>query len=243
MLLKPPVEDRPDVPKVVVPVAMVELLHGPNPPSGVVEPIGLLLPVRLLPIRPLPIGLLLAGLVIIGAGTVTNGLMPPPFISVAPSGIVPPLSVDEPPTDGFISGDAMPADEVPAVAGGHELITPPSNVDMVPRLEDVPLTVEVVIPETDPPVADASPDPALAAVVGQLERPGLTGIGLMPPGLTSVAPSGIPDSEVEEVEPGMPSGEVDPMAGPPMTVCATAASQLSRIAILTTMNRRIGVSC
>jgi hypothetical protein len=45
------------------------------------------------------------------------------------------------------------------------------------------------------------------------------GIGLMPPGLISVAPNGMPVPP-EPVEPSVPSGDVAPMPGVLVRLCA-----------------------
>jgi hypothetical protein len=65
---------------------------------------------------------------------------------------------------------------------------------------------------------------------------------LRPPGSISVAPSGIP-VPLDPIEPGTPSGDVGPIAGVVVEVCACAAPQLSRIADVITSHRRIGTSC
>jgi hypothetical protein len=41
---------------------------------------------------------------------------------------------------------------------------------------------------------------------------GSNGVGLMPPGESSVAPKGIPTGPTEDAIPGMPSGDVAPIA-------------------------------
>jgi len=57
------------------------------------------------------------------------------------------------------------------------------------------------------------------------------GAGLRPPGSISVAPSGIPVAlfdPLDALEPSTPSGEVAPIPGTVITLCACAAPQPSR---------------
>jgi hypothetical protein len=58
------------------------------------------------------------------------------------------------------------------------------------------------------PLAEIPP-PAHGSVLAV----GSSGIGLTPPGESSVAPSGIPTAPTDDVAPGTPSGEVVPIAG------------------------------
>lgn len=108
--------------------------------------------------------------VLLGAGTATSGLTPPPFSSVAPSGIVPPLRVDEM-LPGFESGEAMPfgdtaPDDVHPEVDASDPVDPAdpiepadpvvlspalSNVEFVPVMDDVPIMDEV-------PYVPASPE-------------------------------------------------------------------------------------
>jgi hypothetical protein len=133
-------------------------------------------------------------IVLPGAGTVIIELTPALSISVAPSGMVPPLRVN-PLDPGIESGEAVPLDKTAE--------------------EDVQFDVEAAEP------AASSPPPSKvelpAPVVPQLEP----AAGLKPPGLISVAPSGIPVpfDPLDPLVPGVPSGEVVPMAEVPVAVC------------------------
>jgi hypothetical protein len=186
--------------------------------------------------------------VVLGPGTVTNGLTPPLFNSVAPSGIVPPLRVDEM-LPGFDSGEAVPLDDpadvvqldVAPIVPMYPVIPidpvelvgpaiadpPPSNVEPMPVADDMP-----VIPANPEDPAPASPEVPVPATP-QLSP----GVVLNPPGLISVAPSGRPVGElpVDVLAPIVPRGDVIPSAGGvvvatpgmPVMVCANAAPQLS----------------
>jgi hypothetical protein len=137
-------------------------------------------------------------------GEVTIGLTPPLLSSVASRGIVPigatpgAEPVVDPPRAavGFVVPDAVPppqdeADDVPVVSVA---MPAPSKVEPDPLM---PL-VEMPIPV-----------PAQGSVLAV----GASGIGLNPPGNSSVAPSGTPTAPADDVAPGMPSGEVAPIAG------------------------------
>jgi hypothetical protein len=121
-----------------------------------------------------------------GAGDVIIGLNPRLSSSVAPRGI-PPLPTGltiPPPTD-----DEAP-DAVPAV------IATPQDPD------------EPIAPELNPEgIAPALEHELLVAV-------GSNGAGLSPPGESAVAPNGIPTGPTGEVAPGIPRGDVDPIADP-----------------------------
>jgi hypothetical protein len=91
--------------------------------------------------------------------------------------------------------------------------------------------VPLIIPEEDEPVP--VPRQLAVGVVGP------TGAGPKPPGLISVAPIGIPVGRLDEVEPGRPSGDVIPMLGVVVTVCAKPTPQLTITATPAMNNRRI----
>jgi hypothetical protein len=174
--------------------------------------------------------------VVLGAGIPINGLTPPLSISVAPRGIVPPLRLVMVPVPGVESGDAVPLDEAVPDDGRVQPLEvvdpapPPSNVEVVP-----------LIPDAAPP---ATPDedgenPAQPKLLELLEPLGPIGIGPRPPGSIEVAPSGIPVWRGEDVEPRVPSGEVAPIPGVVVTLCAKPTSQLKRIAVAAMNNRLI----
>jgi hypothetical protein len=183
----------------------------------------------------------------LGSGMPIIGLTPRLPISVEPRGMVPPLRVDVAPVPGLASGDAVPLDEIAPdeaeahvdvvvvpgieVVGDIALVPPPSKVELVPAVPD-PVVPAVVIPGNDEPVptqfAPLPDDPI--------------GAGLRPPGSSSVAPSGIPVGELDDVEPRVPNGDVAPMAGAVIGLCARLASQLTTSAIAATNTRRIEAS-
>jgi hypothetical protein len=75
------------------------------------------------------------------------------------------------------------------------LMPAPSKVDVEPT---APGVLELVAP---------APKQGSALAVGS------TAAGLRPPGESSVAPIGIPTGPTEDVAPGIPSGDVIPIAG------------------------------
>jgi hypothetical protein len=118
-----------------------------------------------------------------GAGDVIIGLNPGLSSSVAPSGI-PPLP----------TAIATP----PAIEG--------EVPDAVPAVGAVPqLAGELIAPELSPE-GMASAHEVLLAV-------GSNGAGLSPLGDSEVAPNGIPTGPTGDVAPGIPSGDVSPIAG------------------------------
>jgi hypothetical protein len=185
---------------------------------------------------------------LLGAGIPINGLMPALLISVAPRGTTPPLSLVVTLAPGFDSGEAIPTDETAPDEESEQLLEavtdpmpdpmpPPSNDDVVPRVPDA---IPPAIPDEDESI------PAQLELLNVLEvlkllEPldvGPIGIGPKPPGLISVAPSGIPVA-VLEVEPRMPSGDVPPIPGVVMRLCAKPTWQLKRIAVAAMNNRLI----
>jgi len=158
-----------------------------------------------------------------GPGTLIIGLTPALPISVAPSGIVPPLSVDPAFAAGFASGDAIPVDDVVPVVEAQEL-----DMIAVPYGK-LPAAIPVNPPPSKLELAPAVAEPAICAGAVPVEEPiiptqfaplPVTGMGLRPPGFISVAPSGIPAADAAEVEPGMPRGDVAGIPGAPIVLCA-----------------------
>jgi len=172
-----------------------------------------------------------------GAGTPIIGLTPALPSSNAPSGIVPPLSCGRPMLD-VPAPDVDWGEAVPKLDGVVALGQPP--VDVTP--EAVPLSPPPSKEEPEPsdmplPIAELEP-PVVASVV-QTEAlfMVLLGAGLKPPGSISVAPSGIPVPLA--VEPRTPSGEVAPIPGMAVVLCACVRPQLNHMVISTTNGRRI----
>jgi hypothetical protein len=158
-------------------------------------------------------------------GTMINGLTPPLLISVEPSGIAPPFKVKFEFVPIVESGDAVPVDvavliDAPGDAQTEVVVEPnppPSKVEPMVDVEPMP-DVE--------PMSDA-----LDPVMPELQFK--SGAGLKPPGSISVAPSGIPVGLFDPLgtlEPGTPSGDVAPMPGLVIALCAWAAPQPNRIA-------------
>jgi hypothetical protein len=163
-------------------------------------------------------------------GTMINGLTPPLLISVEPSGIAPPFKVKFEFVPIVESGDAVPVDvavltDAPGDAQAEVVVEPnppPSKVEPMVGVEPRPDALDPVMPEDIPELA-ANP------LALQFE----SGAGLKPPGSISVAPSGIPVGLFDPLgalEPGTPSGDVAPMPGLIITLCAWAAPQPNRIA-------------
>jgi hypothetical protein len=135
----------------------------------------------------------------LGAGIATLGLSPGVPRSVEPKGIA-----------------ELPADPndcavvVCPVVGGPDI----PDVDAVapddPAAVTDPQVVDVVEADTDPPPSNAELDPVVAVPMGAAVEQGMT-IGLRPPGLSSVAPSGIPLVGGGASELKVPSGEVAPI--------------------------------
>jgi hypothetical protein len=167
-------------------------------------------------------------------GMVINGLTPPLSISVAPSGIVPPFNVVFALAPGVESTEAVPIGVVapidPQVEPTAEPNPPPSNVEFVP---DIEAALDPIIP------ADSSEEEAVEELLTlQLE----TAAGLNPPGSISVAPSGIPVALLgvpDTLALGIPSGEVAPIPGLVIALCACAPVQANNIATATKGRTRI----
>ena len=133
-----------------------------------------------------------------GVGMVINGLTPLLLISVEPRG--------------------MPAGVTPVFAPREaDDIVPDAVPPVVPavgvQLLEMPEALAVAIPDAAliPPPSKVEPDPPTEQV---MIEPGDPGIGLKPPTLSSVEPSGIPAglAPMGDVAP-MPRGEVAPMPG------------------------------
>jgi hypothetical protein len=154
--------------------------------------------------------------VVLGIGTPISGLTPPLSISVAPSGIVPPFSVALEVVSDVDSGEAEPLEVTPVtdaqldveLADPFEPNPPPSKDEFVPPdIDVIPDPLDPERPENEEPLAL------------QFEL----AVGLRPPGSISVAPSGMPVplfDPMDALEPNMPSGDVAPMAGVPIMLCA-----------------------
>jgi hypothetical protein len=169
-------------------------------------------------------------------GTMINGLTPALSISVEPSGIGPPFNVKFEFVPIAESGDAVPVDVAVLIDPPGDAQTevdvepnpPPSKVE--PMVEVVPTPdVEPMPDPLNPVVPEDIPELAVNPLALQFE----SGAGLKPPGSISVAPSGIPVGLFDPLgalEPGTPSGDVAPMAGLVITLCAWTAPQPNRIA-------------
>lgn len=197
---------------------------------------------------------------VVGVVVVVNGLMPALGTSVAPSGMIPPLSLVVP-LVGFDNGDAVPWGATPVVTGAQlvAIRPPPSNValpvDPIPaetagaeqlgspstlRLEVLEVLEVLDMPEI-PEVLEVPAMPEMPEPTELLEAVLLV-VGLKPPGSIEVEPRGIPVGDPEGVEPTVPSGDVIPRPGVVNTLCAKLASQLSKTAAVTTIASRIETS-
>jgi hypothetical protein len=180
--------------------------------------------------------------VVLGAGMPINWLTPPLSSSVAPRGIVPPLRAVAALVPGGDSGDASPVEttagdvDVQPLESVPEPMPPPSNGELIPVDPDVPATVvledveEVDMEEED---VEVVPTQLVLFDIGPI------GVGPIPPGSISVAPSGIPVGEPDAAEPGIPSGDVNPMPGAFVVLWATQASQPKARTTAAMINRRI----
>jgi hypothetical protein len=193
--------------------------------------------------------------VLSGPGTLIIGLTPALPISVAPSGTVPPFSVDPAFAAGFASGDPIPVDDAVLGAEAQELDTiavpdgklpaatpvnpPPSKLELAPLVPE-PVICDELVP-IEEPIIELVPIGELI-VATQLEPLPAIGRGLTPPGFISVAPSGIPAGDPAEVEPGIPSGDVAGRPGVAIVLCAEAMPQLNVIVARTSNKRFIETS-
>jgi hypothetical protein len=147
----------------------------------------------------------------LGPATGAKGLIPAFPSSVEPSGIVP-LPVADPATvpgvDGVVPEAVPPVVEepphTPDVADVDELA--------MDELEDIP-------PPSKFELKPATPPPLSAGVDDPMPKQGLvlpvasSGPGLMPPGISSVEPKGIPLGPAGPLVPGTPKGDVAPIPG------------------------------
>jgi hypothetical protein len=150
------------------------------------------------------------------AGSVVKGLTPALSISVESSGMAPPFRAKLEPVPAVESGEAVP-DVVPLIDAQAEPNPPPSNTEPATDVDAMPDPLDAVIPEYEDPL------------VLQFE----TGAGLSPPGLISVAPSGIPVplfARLEMPKPSIPSVEVTPVPVELIKFWACAAPQPTRTA-------------
>jgi hypothetical protein len=168
------------------------------------------------------------------------GLTPVLLTSVEPSGMAPPSSLKLVPVPVVDNGEAVPVadtveDAQPDIEVADPVVPPPSNVELVPVVDVELMPVVVGMAPLLPDVTDTG-DP-------------VDGHGLKPPGSISVAPMGMPVpldavepsgrpvlDAVEPPEPGTPSGDVAPIPGVTIVLCASAMSQLS--AIVSTRSKR-----
>jgi hypothetical protein len=174
------------------------------------------------------------------------GLTPALLSSVAPRGRPPPDAEPgiAPPSDDV---DEVP-DAVPADVPGPQ--DPPKPV--APELKSkFAVPGATTLGSTPPPPSKVEP----VVVVAELGNPALKqglllavgsrGAGLSPPGESSVAPIGMPTAPTDDVAPGMPSGDVIPIAGAPGVggaSCAAAVPQPSSIAASVVKTKRNGTS-
>ena len=135
-----------------------------------------------------------------GAGEVSIGLTPALLSSVEPSGIAPTEA-----TPG-----AAPAVDPLRVDGAA--VVPPAPQDPI----DIPEPIVFVFM---PAPSNVEPDPLVAVpempvpAHGSVLAVGSSGVGLSPPGESSLEPSGIPTGPAADVVPGTPKGDVVPIAG------------------------------
>jgi len=156
----------------------------------------------------------------LGTGTPTGALTPGEASSVEPSGIVlPPGPVPSPsPEEGVAAMLGEPA----AAPEGHVLpIIEPSGAPPPSKLDIDPVTP---LPVADIPVVDPAVPPLEAAVPVHNVPPAS---GLVPPLLSSVAPSGMPIGPDGPLKFIVPSGDVAPMPGVGAT-CAKLVAQPKR---------------
>jgi hypothetical protein len=175
----------------------------------------------------------------LGTGTPMGALTPEVPSSVAPSGIVLPLPM-VPSPDPAAGVAAVPAaapvvpepQVLPVVEPG--VAPPPSKVELDP---EIPLP-EPVIPELDPVIPVLDPTvPVMGVVAPKHDMPPAS--GLIPPVLSSVAPSGMPTDPEGVLKFIVPSGDVAPMPGmgltcakllaPPRRTMTAAMARIRRI--------------
>jgi hypothetical protein len=182
----------------------------------------------------------------LGSGTPMVVLSPGVPTSVAPSGIVLPLPmVPSPsPAAGVI---AVPAEvpPVPVAAGTHALPTdapPPSKVEVEldPAMPEPDVIIPVIGPEIPlPDVVIPVLEPAVPATLGHNVPPAS---GLIPPVLSSVAPSGMPAGPDGALKFIVPSGDVAPMPGVGPTCAKLLLQPRRKMTPVMVRARRIEVS-
>lgn len=155
---------------------------------------------------------------VVDSGVLIMGLRPPLSISVAPSGMLPPFSVKLVPAPDC--GEAVPPDTCDEPVA-QLVVEVDEALGVSPPPSNVPLE-PVAIPET----LQLAP-----------------GIGLRPPGSTSVAPSEMPVPLDPADAPGMPRGDVSPNPDVPVALCACAVPQINKNAAMTVNARNISISC
>jgi hypothetical protein len=137
-----------------------------------------------------------------------------PDVSITPEGVDRPELCNIPDVVGDIpddmSGDKAVPPAIDAVAGIEDEADapPPSKVLLDPNIWD----------DEMPRVEQPAPLPGIAMVPVASD-----GSGLVPPEVSSVAPSGIPVGDTDEPD-TLPSGEVAPIAGVGVTMALTCAA-------------------
>lgn len=187
----------------------------------------------------------------LGTGMPTVVLSPAVPNSVAPSGIVPPPPAD-PRLRPVVGVTPMPgplAAALPVAFEPQELpmmepnvVPPPSNEELdpvMPVFEPAMLVPEPITPVLDPVIPVLDPVmPVL--VVGAPKQGVVPASGLIPPGLSSVAPSGIPTGPDGALKFIVPSGDVAPMPGEGLTWARPLLQPTSKMTMA--RSRRIATS-
>jgi hypothetical protein len=159
-------------------------------------------------------------LVRFGAGTPIMGAIPPGLTSVAPSGMVPPMSGDggirEFASEEEVPGPVVVDEALVQLLSGSVIPPPPSNEELMLELLVTSENPELLVELAEPQEGDT--------------------MGLSPPGSISVAPSGIFDPMMpvgspvlDPPGPSVPSGEVAPMPEVTKAFWAYMGSQPNRI--------------
>ena len=187
--------------------------------------------------EPFAQGIVMDGTVVaeeLGNGTVAIGLSPVVSVSVAPSGIVLPITL-ELEVEGWVE-EAVLLDVV--AQGELGVIPPPSKVDEADDMLLIPLADEADGVMLIPPAGEVDDElPMLVELIALQDE--LT-VGPRPPGLISVAPSGTtaPVALLAALVPNVPIGEVAPIPDGVMVVCALAATHAQSSASTAKDNRR-----
>lgn len=148
-----------------------------------------------------------------GVGTVSIGLRLAPAVSVAPRGTLPPTRL------------------VPEPPTSTAVLALPVELETQPDVEVMP------------PPSKVEPEDVPLIPLGELELQLVLGMGLRPPGLSSVEARGtVVLMLLLLLEPRLPSGDVAPRPGDATAVCALAACE-QRITSAANVNRgRIKIS-